>query len=134
MEQILLVRLWHKCEVPDASSNVRVREQSGRQSARGEQSASCVISAIAQNCLLAQIADIGQANFTRFISARIGPAGASRATPRLFAAGLLVRQIEPDVKLAQLLCGHLGRRGHHQVFGPLVHREENHLAQVLLAA
>lgn len=51
-------------------------------SARGEYFASCVISAVARNCLLAQIADIGQANSARFMSARMDPKGSSRSAPR----------------------------------------------------
>ena len=45
-----------------------------------------------------------------------------------------VRQVEPDMKFAQLLRRDLRRRPHQQVLGPLVHREQNHFAQVLLAA
>ena len=48
--------------------------------------------------------------------------------------GSFLRQVEPDVQLAQLLRRHLRRRAHEQVLGALVHREEHDLAQVLLAA
>ena len=34
-----------------------------------------------------------------------------------------LRQIEPDVKLTQLLHGYFRRRAHQQIFGTLVHRE-----------
>src|ERR1700693_3245560 len=45
----------------------------------------------------------------------------------------LLRQVQPDVEFAQLLCGRRRGRPHEQILGALVHREERHLAQVLLA-
>ena len=79
------------------------------------------------------------------VRARRGPVTGSGVTLPVFSEDgglryanppyeLLVRQIEPDVQFAELFRSYLRRRPHHQVFGPLVHREENHLAQVLLAA
>jgi hypothetical protein len=41
---------------------------------------------------------------------------------------LRIRQIEPDVRLAQLLRGHRGRCAHRQILGALVHREKHDLA------
>ena len=38
------------------------------------------------------------------------------------------------MQLAQLLGGGFRGRAHHQVLGALVHREQHHLAQILLAA
>src|SRR5436309_13148201 len=43
------------------------------------------------------------------------------------------RQIEPDVQLAQLLGRYFGGGAHHQVLGALIHWEQHHLTQVLLA-
>ncbi len=45
----------------------------------------------------------------------------------------LLRQIQPDMQLLELLGRRLRRRAHHQVLGALVHREQHHLAQVFLA-
>jgi len=47
---------------------------------------------------------------------------------------LSARLHQPDVQLAELLRRDLRRRAHHQIFGALIHREQHHFAQVLLAA
>src|SRR5262249_55807425 len=43
-------------------------------------------------------------------------------------------QIQADVQFAQLLLRDLGGRAHQQILGALVHRDQDALAQVLLAA
>ena len=52
------------------------------------------------------------------------------STPDYFLSG----RAQPDVQLAKLLLRNLRRRAHQQILGALVHREQHHLAQVLLAA
>ncbi len=45
----------------------------------------------------------------------------------------LLRQVQPVVQLAQLLLRPMRQRAHHQVLGPLVHRNKHDLTQLLLA-
>src|SRR5271166_1137478 len=44
-----------------------------------------------------------------------------------------LRQGEADVQFAQLLRADRRRRAHHQILGPLVHREQHDFAKILLA-
>ncbi|HZE55713.1 MAG TPA: hypothetical protein VE111_20855 [Bradyrhizobium sp.] len=64
------VAYWHKCEVADASGNVRVREQSGTHLLAASISHLASFPLSRGIALLLQIADIGQANLTHFKSAR----------------------------------------------------------------
>lgn len=41
------------------------------------------------------------------------------------------RQVEADAQVAQLSRGHGGRGNSHEVLGAMVHREQDHVAQVV---
>src|SRR3979490_3583827 len=49
------------------------------------------------------------------------------------SAAVLLRQVQPDVELTQLLRRHLRGRAPHQILGALVHRKQHDLSQVLPA-
>src|SRR3974390_1580810 len=65
------------------------------------------------------------------ISARCPATRSSSSRCRRNDRTSLLRQIEPDVQLLELLGCHLRWSPHQKVFGALVHREQHDLAQVL---
>lgn len=61
-------------------------------------------------------------------SIALDPPGITMRWPILSAPELLLlRQVQPDVQLAELLCRDFRRRAHEQVFGLLVQREHRHV-------
>src|SRR5215831_6427360 len=81
-----------------------------------------------QRCLRGITVNVELADAAEIAAARRARRGNSRPAAQSTA---LLRQIEPDMQLAQLLGRDLGRRAHHQILGALVHRKEYDFAQVL---
>src|SRR5262245_55989019 len=84
-----------------------------------------------QRCLRGITVNVELADAAEIAAARRARRGNSRPAAQSTA---LLRQIEPDMQLAQLLGRDLGRRTHHQILGALVHRKEYDFAQVLFPA
>src|SRR5262249_31455777 len=84
-----------------------------------------------QRCLRGITVNVELADAAEIAAARRARRGNSRPAAQSTA---LLRQIEPDMQLAQLLGRDLGRRTHHQILGALVHRKEYDFAHVLFPA